>query len=126
MINLLQSDRAKRYLICDARHPLITASQLWDELLLYNLSPSAREELYSLFEALTGRSIDASSRTDQLSGGQKVLLMTLLALLCPAPRLLFLNLWHSLDLPRREQIKALIDRHSTGKEILTEDSPDAC
>lgn len=125
MLDLLQSERSRHYLICAARHPLVSSSKLWDELLLYNLNPAAQTRLAALFEKLTGKSITADSPVNTLSGGQKVMLMCLLALLSPAPRILFLDLWHSLDTENRSKVQQLLSEFGQGREILFEDSSDA-
>ncbi len=115
-------ENTARYLICDARQPLITASQLWDELLLYNLSPEARTELLAEFRRLTARELTFSSDITTLSGGQKVLLMCLLALLSPARNILFMDVMHSLDPANRAALKELIDRHSSLRNIVLKQS----
>lgn len=125
MLNLLQSERSRRYLICPARHPLLSNSKLWDELLLYNLDPAAQTKLSALFEHLAGKRLAADSEVQTLSGGQKVLLMCLLALLSPAPRIIFLDLWHSLDPQNRNKVQQLLAEFGQGREILLEESSDA-
>ena len=107
------------FLTADASLPLITCDQLRDELLIYNLNSRAQICLQNQFINLTGKEISPQSKITELSGGQKVILMVLLALNSPAPRILFVNIMQSLDPLRRSDVQALID--SSPKQIVMED-----
>jgi hypothetical protein len=98
-------------LICDANHPLIS-NCLKDELLLYNIDTQDEAALLEHFSALSGKRIDKAYRLDQLSGGQKVLLMLCLALHCPASNLRVINLYHSLDESRWQAVKNALETSS--------------
>lgn len=108
------------FLIADASQPLITGDELWEELILYRISGAQEAELYELFERISGKSITAKDRPDELSGGQKVILMLCLALCSPASKIVFCDLRHSLDVARYEMVLELIS-HS-GKQVEFRDS----
>lgn len=107
------------YLTVDSAHPLISCDQLQDELILYNLSSEACTELMQKFRNLTGKEINPRSDISHLSGGQKVILMALLVLLSPAPRIRFLNLFQALDPQRKAALQELFT--NSGKIVLLED-----
>jgi len=107
------------YLVADANIPLISCDRLKDELLIYNLEETATAILIDQFAKLTGKKIDKSYRITELSGGQKVILMALLAIYSPAPKIRFVNLLDALDPKRREAIQILIQ--DSGKDIILED-----
>ncbi|MDY0151045.1 MAG: hypothetical protein RBS43_02090 [Candidatus Cloacimonas sp.] len=109
------------YFILDAAHPLITADKLQDELILYNLDAASYGVLQTEFLRITGKEIDKHSFTTALSGGQRIILMALLALLSPAPKLKFINLMHALDSTRRRYLQELLD--TSTKEIILENKP---
>ena len=104
-------------LIADANHPIICHT-LRDELLLYNIDVQGEMAVFQLFETLSGKHINRECVADELSGGQKVLLMLCLALNSPAQRIIFKDLLHALDDELRELTQSLI-RQST-KTILHE------
>ncbi|MDP2173668.1 MAG: hypothetical protein Q8M98_06100 [Candidatus Cloacimonadaceae bacterium] len=120
MINLLLSDRAKDYLICDADHPLISGGKLLEELIVYNIHASLIQELTKSFASLSGCDITFNTDVSELSGGQKVILMFLLAIHSSAPRILFIDLLKYLDPVRREGVLDLIEMFSSRKQILLE------
>jgi len=107
-----------RYLILDAEHPLICTDRLYDEMILYNLDPAKRQRLYQGFLRITGKNIDQDTALSALSGGQKVILMVLLGLNCPAQRLCLRELSLSLD-PTKEALLRELMAKST-KEIIVE------
>ncbi|HOC95356.1 MAG TPA: hypothetical protein PKH21_05020 [Candidatus Cloacimonadota bacterium] len=125
MLQLLLGKHSRQWLICPARYPLVTTGSLRGEALLYNLDKNALEEVCAEFKAYTGKAFSPESELCSLSGGQKVLLMCLLALHSPAPCIHFLDLWHSLDANNRERIQSLLHQYGQTREILLEDSPDA-
>ncbi len=104
-------------LIADANRPLICHT-VRDELLLYNIDAQGESAVFQLFETLSGKHIDRECFADELSGGQKVLLMLCLALNSPAQRIIFKDLPHALDDKRRELAQSLIRQSS--KTILQE------
>ena len=112
-------DSKKSYLIADGQHPLVCTDAVRDELILYNLGLKEEALLFSEFERITAKRIDIDSKLDALSGGQKVVLMALLALYSPAPRIEFVHLTHSLDEDKARQILELIKQ--SRKEILLRD-----
>jgi ABC-type Mn2+/Zn2+ transport system ATPase subunit len=105
-----------KYLIADARHPLISTDKLWDEMLLYNIREQNAEQLKRTFWEITGKEICESSLLQELSGGQKVILMALLALLSPASRIVFIELELSLDAPKLARLKQEIVQSE--KEVI--------
>ena len=112
-------DSKKSYLIADGQHPLVCTDLVRDEIILYNLGTEESARLFAEFERITAKKIDFGSKLDALSGGQKVVLMALLALHSPAPRIEFLHLTHSLDEDIVIQILDLIKQ--SRKEILLKD-----
>ena len=112
----------KEYLLADADVPLISRDELRDELIIYNIDNSTTNQLITQFEQLTGKTIDRSYKVNELSGGQKVILMVLLVIYSPAPKIRFKNLMQSLDSKRREAIQNLIN--SCGKDIILEEDND--
>ena len=105
-----------KYLVCDARHPIITGHSLAEELLLYNLDEAAKSHLLAEYHRITGKQLSDSSHPEQLSGGQKVILMALLALFCPASDIAFIDLYHNLDPQAGSMLADLMD--SSSKEII--------
>ncbi|HNQ42998.1 MAG TPA: hypothetical protein PKI59_01140 [Candidatus Cloacimonadota bacterium] len=85
------------YLIADAAHPLVSGETLQEELILYNLQDEARTSLYDKFYALTGIRLHRDYPVNNLSGGQKVILMAYLCLYSPAEKICFIDLEHALD-----------------------------
>lgn len=111
-------------MICDARLPLISDGKLREELVLYNLNSEEACDLCGRFLQLTGKSIDADCETANLSGGQKVVLMFLLAMLSPARNIVFIDLMRSLDAATRILINQMIESAKPEKEIILEDAED--
>lgn len=112
--------RAKGSLICDARHPLVGGGKLLDEFILYALDKTAQSKVCSLYGEITGNPIRAESRTDILSGGQKVLLMLLLALHSPARDICFIGLERALDTDNRAEADVLIKEFGNSKNLHRE------
>ena len=118
-LDALIAQYSETHLICDSAHPLLTNSTIEDELRLYNLSRASSELLLHHFHLITGKEVNPSSDTTHLSGGQKVILLVLAALLSLAPRILFYNIPASLDPERAEQVRKLIEQYRSQKtEIL--------
>ncbi|MCB5253158.1 MAG: hypothetical protein RBR69_04305 [Candidatus Cloacimonadaceae bacterium] len=113
-------DLKKSYLIADGQYPLVCTDLVHDEIILYNLDKEAQARLFAEFERITAKKIDRESKLEALSGGQKVVLMALLALLSPALRIEFVHLTHSLDQDKASQILDLIRQSS--KEIVLRES----
>jgi len=109
----------QEYLTADAAIPFVTNDKLRDELLLYHLDTVSQQRLFTTFEQLSGKSIDPNTKVLELSGGQRVILMALLALFCPAPAIRFINLMSALDLQRREALGKLLD--ASEKTIIMEE-----
>ncbi len=116
MLNSLSAN----YLIADANHPLITTGSFKTEARLYNLDAVAQARLFSSYKKICSKSLDASTLLTSFSGGEKVVLMALLALFCPAPRICFIDLWHALDPDKRIILKELISK--SPKELILRDS----
>lgn len=110
-----------QYLNADALQPLITEAKLKSELLIYNLDKVSTASLLDTFTTISGKTISPESSLKELSGGQKVLLMALLALFSPAKAIRFINLMPALDLQRRQALGELID--ASPKEIILEEKP---
>lgn len=95
-------------LIADAARPLLCGQELWEEMLLYNIHPEQHTELGALFTGITGKAIAQNSILNELSGGQKVIMMACLATLSPAKALCFIDLEHSLDPDRFAAVMSMI------------------
>ena len=104
-------------LVCDSGCPLCGGGTLREELLLYNIPTESYNALQAEFSSLTGKKLSPDSDVSILSGGQKVLLMCLCALFSPARKILFINLWHSLDAINRARTKELITLRQNGRDI---------
>jgi hypothetical protein len=98
------------YLVCDVSYPLITSSSLFEESLIYNIENHKRVSLALDFFDITGKQLRQDSDISTLSGGQKVVLMVLLALYSPAQNICFYKLQHSLDADRLKAINSIIER----------------
>jgi len=110
---------SETHLVCDSSHPLITNTTLEEEALLYNLDKSSLHIIMDKFGSLTGKEITDSFDINTLSGGQKVVLMVLLALYCSAQNIVFIDLEVSLDALRLKSILALFeDTKPHKREIL--------
>ncbi len=111
------------HLICPADSPILSDGRLRQELTLYNVSADSMPSLLAEFTDLTGKSLTPDSPVSILSGGQKVLLMCLLALHSPARYILFIDLWHNLDACNRDRIKALLQSYGNDRQIAFQDTP---
>ncbi len=105
------------HLLCSAGSPLIAGGKLRGELLLYNVPAASLSRVFKAFADLTGKILTPDSDAGELSGGQKVLLMALLALFSPAPRIKFQDLWTALDEGNRTRLRALLSELGSAKEI---------
>ena len=110
----------KQSLLCDASQPLISSGSLEEELELYKINPANADALFTEFRTLTGKELGLKFHPDELSGGQKVLLMALLALHSTASDILFVDLQSALDNDKRAQLEELIGNYSTGRNIRRE------
>jgi ABC-type lipoprotein export system ATPase subunit len=106
------------YLICDVSYPLITNASFNEEILLYNIETHKKASMALDFYDTTGKQLRQDSDISLLSGGQKVVLMVLLALYSPAEKILFLNLQHSLDRERLKAIEITIEKFRTIKHEI--------
>jgi ABC-type Mn2+/Zn2+ transport system ATPase subunit len=107
------------HLICDGSQPLLSSSDFSEEALMYNLPTGPALQVLSTFNHVTDKAISAQSDISSLSGGQKVVLMILLALYSAAERIVLANIAVSLDIERIAAVKALIDKFKLSKrEIL--------
>jgi len=109
------------YLSADAAHPLITHGAFKVEALLYNLQEAALNQVRDNFRLICGKDLYPETNISQLSGGEKVVLMVLMALCCPATHLRFIGIWHALDAEKRLALHALIQ--ASAKHILLEEFP---
>ncbi len=116
-------ERRHTHLLCSAGKPLIAGGKLRGELLLYNVPAASLERLFTAFADLTGKILTPDSEAGDLSGGQKVLLMALLALFSPAPKIEFQELWIALDEDNRTRLRALITELGSNKEIIHTEAP---
>lgn len=109
---------ASDYLICQAENPLLSASSLREEIILYNLDEASQSNLINEFNLITGKDISLKFDISLLSGGQKVILMVLLALYSPAKKILFHNVFSPLDEPTREAVQVLIGKFQPEKQEI--------
>lgn len=120
-MNTFQSLK-ERYLVCDAGCPILSSGNLEDEVLLYNLNEEKMLLLTRQFYLLTGKELGPTSKTEELSGGQKVILMCLMALYSSARAIAFINLERSLDAHRIAALQAVIQNLAAGREIIHRDN----
>jgi hypothetical protein len=97
------------HLIADAKHPLLCRDQVSSEMILYNIAPDVALKIFAEYQRISKVSIEHATSLPTLSGGQKVLLMALLALYSPAEAIRFVDLDHSLDQPKATALKQLIN-----------------
>lgn len=90
-------------------------------MLLYNLNEEKMLLLTRQFYLLTGKELGPTSKTEELSGGQKVILMCLMALYSSARAIAFINLERSLDAHRIAALQAVIQNLAAGREIIHRD-----
>jgi hypothetical protein len=105
------------HLICQGQTPIIGTGIVRDEMIIYNITGDSRADLLRTFEDITGRQITYLSDASELSGGQKVLLMCLMALFSPASFLDFFDVERSLDENNRSAIEALARSFGNSKTI---------
>lgn len=86
-----------QYLICDSAYPLISNSYLYEEAILYNLDIDKTNKVLDLFTRMTSKRLSLIDDLTSLSGGQKVLIMVLMALHSKAQNICFINLSNCLD-----------------------------
>jgi len=112
------------YLVMDGRVPLMSGASLRDELRLYNLGDRAQAEVIRCFSEMTGKTADGALCLETLSGGQKVILATLIALESDAKNLMFINFFHALYPERRRKIMALVETCRSCKQKIEIIEPD--
>jgi hypothetical protein len=105
------------HLICQGQTPIIGTGIVRDEMIIYNIPVEERARLLRTFEAITGKSITVKSDASELSGGQKVLLMCLMALFSSASIIDFFDIERSLDESNRAAIEDLARSFGTSKII---------
>jgi len=107
----------KDYLICSGDLPCIVTGRICEESVFYGLDPGAESTVIERFNLISGKQVDCNTAISTLSGGQKVILMTLLALNSPAEKILFHNLMHNLDIAKREIVRQLLEEYASAKTI---------
>ncbi len=108
-------------LICNAHCPLISDSKLRDELILYNIPHDSYSRLFEELESLLSVKLLPESDIGTLSGGQKVMVMCLMALFSPATDILFIDLMHALDTTHKARIGELLSKYGKDKQITYEE-----
>lgn len=121
MIDLIEK-YGDSYLICSGKHPLVSSAELSDELAIYNIKHDKKDLLIEHFNAITGKQITGSCILSTLSGGQKTILMVLLAIYSPAPKVLFAHLFESLDHINKKVIQELLETCAHKEYYLYEDN----
>lgn len=112
------NEYAFTHLICDGNQPLITNASLEEEAMLYNLKPEVLHKVITLFKQITDKEITPETDISQLSGGQKVVLMILLAIHSKADKILMLNAKSALDPERSDAVQTLIKQFQTSKQEI--------
>jgi len=102
----LLSEFGETHLICDCNLPILTNDTVGEEILLYNIANP--HELMAAYQDITDCALALTTPVKSLSGGQKVILLILLALYSPCERILFYQLYRSLDETRSQKVKALL------------------
>jgi len=109
---------SQTHLVCDAAYPLLTNSSLEEEAQLYNLEEKPLQQVLLHFYEITGKTITLKTEVTSLSGGQKVVLMFLLAILSKARNIVFIGLEVSLDSERLAQLNKLLQELSPHKNDI--------
>lgn len=115
----------EEFLVMDGRMPLLTSGAIRDEARLYNLDPDAEAAVLARFTELTGREAGPDTAVTTLSGGQKIVLATLLALESPATDLLFVDFFQALYPARRQALKEFIEANRARKRRIVMLPPEA-
>jgi len=117
-LDIILEKYSAEYLICDSSYPIITNSSLEEESQLYNLSKFKLSKLIMDFIQMTDKQANSQTNVDNLSGGQKVVLMVLFALYSNAGKIVFINIESSLDSIRKEKLMSFIDKSRINKKDI--------
>jgi ABC-type iron transport system FetAB ATPase subunit len=109
---------AQTHLICDSAYPIITNSTFAEEAILTNLDIIDTDNALTKFNALVNKSITISDDITHLSGGQKVLLMIILALYSKANRICFTGIYNCLDDSNKTAVKELLNDYKLIKDDI--------
>ena len=99
------------YLVCDGNIPLLSNGSFIEELLLYGISTDKISIICDIFYQITGKEIGRASILTNLSGGQRIILMTIFALNSPADKILLNNVFHFIDDDKIDRLNKLIEQH---------------
>lgn len=96
------------FLVCNASTPFIIGTNLAEEALIYNLSSIDINQIIQDFSQYCGKVINKHDKIAYLSGGQKVMLMILIALQSQAEDIMFIGIDTALDSERRKVVNNLL------------------
>ena len=110
-LELLQ-EYGQEYLLLDGRRPCVTDATVNEEFCLHGLEPAQAEGILSEFYDIAGQKLERTSNIRELSGGQQVILATLIALKSRAKRLLFANFFLALHDSKKARLDNLLKQSS--------------
>ncbi len=96
------------FLVMDGRYVAIGTATLREEAFLYNVNPENLKKVIASFQKIAKISINEFTCIRKLSGGQKALLSTLIAIYSPAPKILFFNFFDAIDQEKKSQILEIV------------------
>ena len=116
-IDLLR-EFGEEWLVLDGKRPCVTEAAVHEECCLYGFSAEEERRVLTLFEEISGQTLSCASRLHELSGGQKVIFSTLLALHSSAKKLLFVNFFLALHESKKRRIQELLQQSSKTIRVI--------
>lgn len=118
MVESVYQSYARTHLICDSANPIVTNASILDESILYNIDKSTLDDVFRQYLRITNKQLNPSDSLSELSGGQKVIIMVLMALFSSAKKICFINICNSLDENNKDSILDLISEFKISKEEI--------
>lgn len=120
ILKLIQT-YGETHLIVDGKTPLISQGAVQEEALLYQIHTESLDSILSEVSRVLNQQVVPATQIHTLSGGQQILLAVYMALGSPAKQILFMDIFSSLDIQRREIIQTLFAQEPGGRVTLGED-----
>ncbi|MCX6220149.1 MAG: hypothetical protein NTZ69_04105 [Bacteroidia bacterium] len=112
-------ENSNEYLLLDGSIPTLTLGLVKEELILYNIPSTGFKNIIDAFNTFADKVINVDSLISELSGGQKLILSSVIALNSSAEKIKFRNFFNSLNETKRPLIKMLIEEKiKEGKTIV--------
>lgn len=106
-LELLQ-EYGQDYLLLDGRRPCVTDATVNEEFSLYGIDAAQMDDILAEFQDIAGQQLERASNIRELSGGQQVILATLLALKSRAKRLMFVNFFLALHESKKARLGEML------------------